>query len=221
MKKFFKNYVMNQNYYFSSKDEDNLRLFVTVNRMLEYFSKKKFFKNSKLLDLGGGDGSFSKICIKNDINASFLDASAHDIDFNNDPLPFDDEMFDFVTIFAVIEHIYNINGFMTEVKRVLKKNGVLIITTPNFRYCYRNFYDDPTHVRPFTNSSISNFLLNMGFTDIIVKPLLVNKSNFFWSFKYPFWLASILPFTNHQFKKLPIPSILRGKSKSIISLATK
>jgi ubiquinone/menaquinone biosynthesis C-methylase UbiE len=220
MSNFLKKYVSNQSSYFSCKDEDNIRLLETANRLLQY-SKKKTIKNCNLLDLGGGNGSFAKVCNDKGIKASFLDASSHNIDFNNDTLPFDDNHFDFVTIFAVIEHINNIVNFIYEAKRVLKTNGTIIITTPNFRYCYKNFYDDPTHVRPFTNISINNFLINAGFKNIVTKPLLVKKPNFYWDLKYTFRLASLLPFTNHEYKNFPIPSFLRGKSTSIICLAEK
>ena len=58
---------------------------------------------------------------------------------------------------SVIEHIYNPNNFLNEIKRILKKNGNLIIVTPNFRFSFKEFYDDPTHVKPYTEESLKNF----------------------------------------------------------------
>ncbi len=46
-------------------------------------------------------------------------------------MPFKDEMFDTVVAGEVIEHLKTPDKFLKEAKRVLKRNGTLIITTPN------------------------------------------------------------------------------------------
>lgn len=46
-------------------------------------------------------------------------------------LPFDDEMFDVFTSFETIEHVNDEDTQMKEVKRVLKKGGLYILSTPN------------------------------------------------------------------------------------------
>lgn len=56
-----------------------------------------------------------------------------------DPLPFENESFDMVTCCEVIEHLpISPRKLLNDIHRVLKKNGTLILTTPNFaRLRYR------------------------------------------------------------------------------------
>lgn len=46
-------------------------------------------------------------------------------------LPFEDATFDAVTSFQVIEHLVDYEIYFSEIKRVLRPDGVLILTTPN------------------------------------------------------------------------------------------
>ena len=46
------------------------------------------------------------------------------------PLPFDDDTFDSVSILDVIEHIHDQESILKELYRVLKPNGLFIITVP-------------------------------------------------------------------------------------------
>ncbi len=49
-------------------------------------------------------------------------------------LPFPDETFDVVTSFETIEHLHERQQFLQEIKRVLKMNGLLVLSTPNANY---------------------------------------------------------------------------------------
>ena len=181
-------------------------------------------ENDRLLDLGSGTGSFVKVCSKYKVSSVGLDLAKDNLNFENDKLPLKDNEFDFITMINLIEHIKDQKNLITEIKRVAKNNAILIICTPNFKYAYKNFYDDPTHCSPFTNVSLKQFLNNHGFSSINIAPFLVDKSDFFWKFKYNFRLASLLPFTNHEsINNFFIPKFLRGKSTSMIctSLITK
>lgn len=46
-------------------------------------------------------------------------------------LPFDSNHFDLVTSFQVIEHIVDMDGYLNEIRRVLKPGGIAMFTTPN------------------------------------------------------------------------------------------
>lgn len=63
------------------------------------------------------------------------------------PLPFEDESFDFVVSFQVIEHIRRDKAFVKEVYRVLRRGGKFIVSTPNKPMSLTR---NPWHVREYT-----------------------------------------------------------------------
>ena len=63
------------------------------------------------------------------------------------PLPFEDESFDCVVSFQVIEHIRRDKEFVSEVCRVLKPGGRFIVSTPNRPMSLTR---NPWHVREYT-----------------------------------------------------------------------
>ena len=67
----------------------------------------------------------------------------------------DDNSIDFVVSFQVIEHIHEDKYFLSEIKRVLKKNGKLILTTPNKKMSLSR---NPWHIREYTVAEMANLL---------------------------------------------------------------
>ncbi len=55
------------------------------------------------------------------------------VDLRKDKMPWKDEFFDFIIFSEVIEHLVpaDIPNLMIEINRILKKDGYLIVTTPN------------------------------------------------------------------------------------------
>ncbi len=54
-------------------------------------------------------------------------------------LPFEDSRFDIATAMGLIEYLEDENKFLKEASRILKPNGTLIITFPNYTSPYRAF----------------------------------------------------------------------------------
>jgi len=69
----------------------------------------------------------------------------------NDPLPFEDEAFDLVWCTEVIEHVVNPAFTLSEINRVLKPGGKLLLSTPNSAFwlfrIFRLFGTDPAEMQ--------------------------------------------------------------------------
>jgi SAM-dependent methyltransferase len=168
----------------------------------------------KFLDLGAGD-RFLKLALENE---EYIPLDIDDIDFESEKFPIKDGSIDILFSLAVIEHIKNIDHFMSECFRVLKPNGVIYLSTPNFRYSFRGFYDDPTHVRPFTEISLKETLKYYGFSNVETFPNARCKSEWFYKGKYKFTKCAYLPFLGSN---MWAPKFLCGRAKGIFCLATK
>jgi len=102
--------------------------------------------SGRCLDLGCGRGyGFSYLqekctsCTGLDLSEDFLrEARAQypGVQFihqNAEKLPFEDQSFDSITSFEVIEHIQDDKAFLREIKRVASPRAVIAISTPNRR----------------------------------------------------------------------------------------
>ena len=103
------------------------------------FELLKEYKGGKLLDLGAGEGALSKRLLEMGFDVESCDLNPErfkiarkcaKVDLN-EPLPYPSETFDFVMCVEVIEHLRNPWLIVSECKRVLKRHGKLVITTPN------------------------------------------------------------------------------------------
>ena len=152
----------------------NKRLFNTYNRITNKLLNKDL--EGINIDLGSGDKGFSRYCESININSFPYDYP--DFNIEKDKLEYKDNSIDFVTLNAVIEHIEKPDHIFKEMMRVLKNNGLVFIRTPNWQMDYKNFYNDPTHVKPYSPDTLKNALKLFGLECIFLEPGLVEKSWF-------------------------------------------
>ncbi len=113
-------------------------------RFIEKNNKDK--KDFSILDVGFGAGDFLGYCISKfpeskvsgvDVNEKYFDyvferfSSAKLSLYNGEDLPFQSDSIDVVTCIQVVEHMNRPEIFFKEAFRVLKKDGIAIVTTPN------------------------------------------------------------------------------------------
>jgi ubiquinone/menaquinone biosynthesis C-methylase UbiE len=69
-------------------------------------------------------------------------------------LPFKNNFFDVVLFLDVLEHIQNDKKAINEAKRVLKKNGIIIITAPALSFIWSKHDSGQGHQRRYTRTAI-------------------------------------------------------------------
>jgi SAM-dependent methyltransferase len=163
----------------------NNRLFQTYSRIARLIGSELSGVN---IDLGSGDRGFSMICEASGIKSLPLDYPHFNCE--KDYLPLTNV--DFITMNGVIEHISDASHILSEIVKALKPGGLLYINTPNFQIDYKNFYNDPTHIKPYTPKSIRKTLELAGLEVVFLEPALICKSTLFWKLpeKVKWWIAS-------------------------------
>jgi ubiquinone/menaquinone biosynthesis C-methylase UbiE len=152
-------------------------------------------KKVDVLDIACGDGAFLKASEHHWRSVLGLDISPNLIkrakkqslsvpakfavhDCGTGRLPLKDSSVQFVTCLASLQYIFDLEQFISEVHRVLKKNGTYIFTVPNAVYllrrltwlsgnmpsssCYTNGYDAGT-LHYFVIPRLTKFLEENGF----------------------------------------------------------
>lgn len=197
------NYALNHRKILEQSLKLNKRLFNTYNRI----SQKKLGRtlSGVNIDLGCGDKGFTEYLKTINIASHPYDYPSFDIE--KDRLEHDDESIDFVTMNAVIEHIKNPDNIFIEIRRVLKKNGLVFVRTPNWQMDLKNFYNDPTHIRPYTPQSLKQTFELYNLKTIFIEPGLVEKSWFWWQLPNKI--------------KWKISSLINGGTKSLIGVGVK
>lgn len=98
-------------------------------------------------------GNFSGIDI-NPVDIPGVECKKCNLEFEKIDYP--DNTFDIIFSKSVIEHVVNTDNFISEIRRVLKPDGCAIVMAPDWQSQMKNFFDDYTHVKPFTARSMTS-----------------------------------------------------------------
>ena len=123
----------------------------------------------KILDIGAGTGDFLAFVKQNGWQTIGVEPSQKakeialkkGVDFVNETSELDNQSFDIITMWHVLEHVPDLEKQIHELKRLLKPNGTLIVAVPNFKSFdanhYKEFwaaYDVPIHFWHFSKTAI-------------------------------------------------------------------
>ncbi len=161
----------------------------------------------KWLDIGTGNGFLPKVArpLLNGVHITGTDfadnalAAADSLDegvqndIDNEGLPFENASFDCVTCLEVIEHLIFPEKAISEISRVLKPGGHVIITVPNIQFVEYLFQlvrgkmpgpaADPRHMSIFTHKFLARLMHAHGLR--VTRASGVDAS--------PEWLAGLSP----------------------------
>lgn len=160
-----------------------------VSRFFQRFDTRRKFNlmlhgSAKVLDLGCGAGD-NGVALKE----LYPEIEVHGVDFHpdlqvpsfyaykvvdldNGVLPYPNDFFDAVLFMHVIEHLRSPLQLGIEINRVMKKQAKIYVETPNWttvlvpsfgfhreQHFPFNFYDDPSHIKPWSKHGIFEFLV--------------------------------------------------------------
>lgn len=137
-------------------------------------------KGKKLLDIGAGTAHFLNQAQNKGFDVKGLEPDKDAVLFakNNfnidlDPLStlskFEDESFDIITMWHVLEHVYHLQRDLALITQKLKKDGVLFIAVPNIDSYDAKHYgiywaalDVPRHLYHFQKDTLSSLMNRFG-----------------------------------------------------------
>lgn len=138
--------------------------FVFQRSLLAYHKAAELISGD-VLEIGTGEGYGIDVLAPKAVRYITMDKSIQQLEFAGEnvdfyeadvpPIPADNNSFDFVVAFQVIEHIKKDFEFVREVNRVLKPGGKFIVSTPNARMSLTR---NPYHVREYEADQFQNLL---------------------------------------------------------------
>jgi SAM-dependent methyltransferase len=141
--------------------------------------------NKSVLDIGSGTGDFLLACKQNGWSIDGVEPnnkanketrSKTVTEISKDISELENKQYDVITMWHVLEHVPNLNEYISILKKILKPDGVLVVAVPNHKSYdasyYKEFwaaYDVPRHLWHFSRLSIDKLfqLANMKVTKVL------------------------------------------------------
>ncbi|MES2545337.1 MAG: class I SAM-dependent methyltransferase [Bacteroidota bacterium] len=126
-------------------------------------------QKGNLLDIGAGTGDFLTVAKNNGWNTTGIEpnenarsiAQNKGVSFVENTIGLENNSFDIITMWHVLEHVPNLDNQIKELRRLIKPNGTIIIAVPNFKsYDAKHYgifwaaYDVPRHLWHFSKTAI-------------------------------------------------------------------
>lgn len=149
-----------------------------------YFARKSLYNNvssiaqhikGDVLDVGCGQKPYKHLFQTNKYIGIEVEQEGHDhtnedvdVFYDGNSIPFDDATFDSAITSQVLEHVFTPDAFLTEINRVLKPNGKLLLTVP-FVW---DEHEQPYDYARYSSFGLKALLLKNGFdVEIHIKSL--------------------------------------------------
>lgn len=167
-----------------------------IERYLEFFDREE-----NILDVGSHDDTFSLVAKKVGKNVKSIDwtpRNSNVIKGTATEIPFGDGIFEGVLLSHVIEHMHleDAQKAISEIHRVLKPEGKLVLATPHHSTFNRLFWEEPSHIMPCPVRVVEDLFFGKFETKLVKNRVRSNqillhalKKRFSWIYKI------ILPFS--------------------------
>jgi SAM-dependent methyltransferase len=150
------------------------------------FMEKELGRKGKLLDVGAATGYFMNIAKRRGWEAEGVEISDHAASVGRsngliihtgtlESINLPDDSFDAVTLFDVAEHLRDPKLTFLKVSKILKKGGIVVVTTPDSGSLIAKLLKQrwhlvipPEHLVLFNRKNFGNLLGSIGFTPIII-----------------------------------------------------
>lgn len=147
----------------------------------------------KLLDFGSGTGEFLNFCqnkgwetfgVEPEKKAANFAQEKYNLNIKNTSNFFSnkEESYDVITLWHVLEHVYDLEKYLLQLQNKLNKDGILVLGLPNSNshdaLYYKKYWaawDLPIHLYHFTKEDIKSVAKKFGFELVKVKPLLFDS----------------------------------------------
>jgi len=134
----------------------------------------------RLLDIGCSDGSFTIECGRRVNSRKIYGVEISELEVAkakekgvdvflgdaSNSFPFADKYFDVIIANQVLEHIYNVDNMLREVRRCLKQNGIFVLSVPNLCSIMQRLLilwgNQPTVLNVSSEIQVGNFLSGVG-----------------------------------------------------------
>lgn len=146
----------------------------SIEHLHRYSIALDFVKGKRVLDIASGEGYGSNLLAKVADQVVGVDISYEAIKYSKEKyikknlrfvegsvykIPFDSNYFDVVVSFETLEHISDHNKMVSEIKRVLRPDGILIISTPEkVEYSNRGKYVNPYHEKELEEAEFKDLI---------------------------------------------------------------
>ena len=161
-----------------------------LNNKLKLINSFKI-SEKKILDIGCGTGDFLVTCKNNGWNVVGVEPNKNARDLAESKISksttskvftdineLDSEKFDVITLWHVLEHVPNLEAYISKLKSLLKADGVLIVAVPNYKsydaLYYKQFwaaFDVPRHLWHFSKTTIQKLFLKEQMNVVKILPM--------------------------------------------------
>lgn len=191
--------------------------YLTRNRLLHGISRHINKLNGKLLDFGCGSKPYKNLINVEEYIGLDFPSEGHDhsnelidVFYDGKNIPFGDNFFDSIFSSEVFEHVFNLDEVLNELFRVLKPDGIILITCP----FVIGEHEQPNDFARYTSFALKHIMVKSGF-EVIHYEKLGDSIDAIVQLRLTYFQKNIMPYV----EKIPVlRSLLRKGVNTLLNV---